>query len=187
MADNTSTHPAAEAPWQVFRFLVTFQRASLGSATQAGGGAVDVCQGGFAECTGLEATMEPKTIKAGGMNYGAAQRVGPVSFATVVLKRGMTSTRHLWEWFTRVAGGGSAYRLDVRIQILDGAGNPVLTWLLERALPVKFKAADLDARGTEIGIEELHLVHEGLRLEASGSGEGGGTAAPASSPPGAAT
>ena len=180
------TTPAAEAPWQVFRFLVTFQRATLPGTDAAGGsGAVDICQGGFSECTGLEATMEPKAIKAGGMNYGAAQRVGHVSFATVVLKRGMTSTRHLWEWFARVAGGASAYRLDVRIQMHNGRGEPVLTWLLERALPVKFKAADVNARGTEIGIEELHLVHEGLRLESSADGEGGGTAAPAAPAQGA--
>ena len=39
-----------------------------------------------------------------------------------------------------------------------------MRWALRRALPVKFKAADLDARGTEIGIEELHLAHEGLVL-----------------------
>jgi hypothetical protein len=29
-------------------------------------------------------------------------------------------------------------------------------------MPVKFKFADLNAKGTEVGIEELHLVHEGL-------------------------
>ena len=40
----------------------------------------------------------------------------------------------------------------------------ILTWGLDRAMPVKFKAADLNAKGAEIGIEELHLVHEGLRL-----------------------
>ena len=46
----------------------------------------------------------------------------------------------------------------------------MLTWVLERALPVKFKAADLNAKGTEVGIEELHLAHEGLRLELPGAG-----------------
>ena len=53
-------------------------------------------------------------------------------------------------------------------------GDPVLVWVVERALPVKFKAADLNARGGEVGIEELHLAHEGLRLEpapAPGAGE----------------
>jgi hypothetical protein len=31
-------------------------------------------------------------------------------------------------------------------------------------MPVKFKAADLNARGSEVGVEELHLAHEGLAL-----------------------
>ena len=41
----------------------------------------------------------------------------------------------------------------------------MLTWTLENAMPVKFKAGDLNARGTEVAIEELHLVHEGLKVE----------------------
>ncbi|HEY7490181.1 MAG TPA: phage tail protein, partial [Candidatus Tectomicrobia bacterium] len=48
------------------------------------------------------------------------------------------------------------------LSIFDTAGNGMMAWKLTRALPVKFKAADLNARATEVGIEELHLVHEGL-------------------------
>jgi len=51
--------------------------------------------------------------------------------------------------------------------MFDIAGNPVLTWHLNRAMPVKFKAADLNAKSTEVGIEELHLVHEGLSMSTS--------------------
>lgn len=146
-------------PLQVFRFHISFRRAG-----EAPGGPVEVCSGAFSECSGLEATMEPKVIKSGGANYGSAQRAGQVSFATVILKRGMTSTRDLWHWFQMVGGGGYAYRLSAEIAMQDTAGKPVLTWGLDNCLPVKFKAADLNARGTEIGIEELHLAHEGLRL-----------------------
>jgi phage tail-like protein len=110
--------------------------------------------------------MEPKVIKEGGSNYGNAQRMGRITFATVVLKRGMTPTRDLWKWFQLVAGGAYAYRLAVEIQMRDASGAPVLTWHLARALPVKFKAADFNARSTEVGIEELHLAHEGLTLAA---------------------
>jgi len=145
-------------PMQVFRFEVSFKRVGGGS------GAVDVCSGSFSECSGLEATMEPKVIKAGGANYGPTQRPGQVSFATVVLKRGMTRTRDLFRWFQMVAGGAYAYRLAAEIAVQDGQGRTVLTWGLDRCLPVKFKAADLNAKGAEIGIEELHLAHEGLRL-----------------------
>ncbi|MDB5274933.1 MAG: conserved hypothetical phage tail protein [Chitinophagaceae bacterium] len=140
---------------QVFRFELSFKRS---------GSPVPVCSGAFAECTGLEATMEPKVIKSGGENYGAYQRPGVVSFATVVLKRGMTKTRDLFKWFQMVNGGAYAYRLSAEIAMQNPAGETVVTWSLDNCLPVKFKAADLNAKGTDVGIEELHLAHEGLRL-----------------------
>ena len=145
-------------PLHTFRFLLRFTRSG------GEGGQEDVCGGAFAECSGLESSMEPKLIRAGGMNYGAVQRVGPVSFATVVLKRGMTRTPDLFRWYQLVAGGEYAWRLSAELVVLDSAGEPALTWGLDNCLPVKFKAADLNARGTDIGIEELHLAHEGLRL-----------------------
>lgn len=145
-----------------FRFHVSFRDA-------AGGAAVEVCQGAFAECTGLEATMEPKLIKVGGQNYGAVQRAGGVSFATVILKRGMGTTWPLFDWFQQVAGGAYALRRDAEIAMRNAADETVLTWGLDRCLPVKFKAGDLNARTGEVAIEELHLVHEGLRLFATGS------------------
>jgi phage tail-like protein len=149
------------APLHVFRFHVRF-------SSQASGESVAMCSGAFAECSGLEATMEPKVIKSGGVNYGAAQRVGAVSFATVVLKRGMTTTRDAFKWFQLVAGGAYAYRLSVEIAMQDAAGQDVITWALDKCLPVKFKASDLNARGSDIGIEELHLAHEGLRWVVEG-------------------
>lgn len=144
-----------------FRFHVRFSQTSQGAQQ---GNEVDICSGAFAECSGLEATMEPKVIRAGGMNHVPSQRVGQVSFATVVLKRGMTSTRHLWKWFEMVSSGAYATRMDVEIDVQNAAGETVLTWGLSQCMPVKFKAADLNAKGTEVAVEELHLVHEGLSL-----------------------
>jgi phage tail-like protein len=149
----------AVTPLQVFRFLVEFSQVSL--AENGTESTMNVCRGAFAECTGLEATMEPKTIKEGGRNYGAAQRAGQTTFATVVLKRGIGQA-HLWEIFNTVATGMFAPRMKVTITVFDLHGTGVLAWQLDRAMPVKYKFADLNARGAEIGIEELHLVHEGL-------------------------
>jgi len=147
-------------PFHVFRFHVAFRKDPLAAADP--GDEVPLCSGAFAECTGLEATMEPKVIKEGGRNYGAAQRAGPVTFATVILKRGMTTTRDLWKWFELVSGGGYAYRLAATVTLENVAGEPMLAWDLRKALPIKFKSADLNAKGTDIGIEELHIAHEGL-------------------------
>ena len=77
----------ALTPLQIFRFQVEFKTQAVLSGVTFD--QVQVCQGAFAECSGLEATMEPKVIKEGGRNYGVAQRAGGITFATVVLKRGI--------------------------------------------------------------------------------------------------
>lgn len=155
-------------PIQIFRFEVEFRENSIapGSPTSQ----VLLCRGAFSECTGLEATMEPKVIKEGGRNYGVVQRTGPVTFAPVILRRGMTYSRDLWRWFEHVCGGAVAHRLDVTISMKGDRNAPeVLAWHLTRALPVKFKAADLKGSGSEIAVEELQLAHEGLNLLRAGT------------------
>jgi phage tail-like protein len=170
------------APWQTFKFHVAFVREPIAARGGGSGASGDeaLCEGGFSDVSGLEASMEAKAIKEGGANYGAHQRAGQVTFATVILKRGMSSSRDLWGWWALFAGAGNpgggsgaatrtngafAHRLTVRITLMNAAAQAQLVWRLERAMPVKFKAADFNARATEVGIEELHLVHEGLFVE----------------------
>lgn len=159
--------PEAESPFAAFRFQVDFFES---------GSRISVASGAFSECSGLEATMEPKEINEGGRNYGTVQRVGPVTFAAVVLKRGLTSNWDLWRWFSKVAQGAYAYRLDAEITIRGpGASQsdaPRYVWMLENCLPTKFKGPDLSATGEQIAVEELHLAHEGLFLVEQESGGG---------------
>ncbi|GAB4191700.1 MAG: hypothetical protein OHK0022_05550 [Roseiflexaceae bacterium] len=156
------------APLPVFRFQVDFFESSAQPSNPGSQTSLAICSGAFSECSGLEATMEPFVIRPGGLNYGAVQRAGKVTFATVILRRGMTTTTHLWKWFALVNGTDRpayAYRLDVRVTVFDHAGTPRLRWKLARALPIKFKAADLNAMSINIGVEELQIAHEGLTLE----------------------
>jgi phage tail-like protein len=149
-------------PLHVFRFRVDVASEVISNVPGGNpppGGTVQMC---FAECTGLEATMEPKTIKEGGRNYGAAQRAGNVTFATVVLKRGVSDDPGLWTIFANATSGQYAARLQVTITLLDGNMGSILAWQLDQAMPVKFKFADFNGKASEVGIEELHLVHEGL-------------------------
>ena len=148
-----------DTPLGVFNFQVTFSQDPIeGGET----GPVTLCRGAFSELTGIEATMEPRVIREGGRNWGQVQRAGQVSFATVVLKRGITKTRDLWWWFELMGKGTYSARLKAEIEMRDVAGKRVMGWTLSHAMPVKFKTADFNARGADIGVEELHIVHEGL-------------------------
>jgi phage tail-like protein len=78
------------------------------------------------------------------------------------LKRGVSTDRGMWTIFNNTTSGQFAPRLQVTIMLLDGDQDPIMGWQLDQAMPVKFKFADLNGKGTEVGIEELHFVHEGL-------------------------
>jgi phage tail-like protein len=155
---------ASGPPLHVFNFEVSFFEADL--SRSATGDPLPLVQGAFAEVSGLESTMEAKNFREGGLNGFAHQRPGPVTHATVVLRRGVTRSRDLARAYDALAGGAYSKRLDVVIALRDGNAEPVMHFKLRRALPVKFKAADLNARASEVGIEELHLVHEGLEFAA---------------------
>jgi phage tail-like protein len=172
-----------------FRFKVVLYSAERagggsGSAADRGGDSAPgeiLCGGYFSEVSGLELNMEPRSIREGGHNWGEHQRSGPTKFATVVLKRGVTSVNDLWSWFdVTTRGANYGYRLIGEIEVMgnpstqvDKPGAPVrsvapstvLRWRLSNVLPVKFKGPDLSATASQVAIEELHLVHEGLELE----------------------
>lgn len=127
-----------------------------------------LCGGSFAEVSGLEASMEVKTIREGGRNWGEIQLSGQTSFSNVVIKRGITKVADLWSWFdicTRAAN--YQLRLNAEIDVLNPADTSqiLLKWKLTRALPIKFKGPELSATADQVAIEELELVHEGLVLE----------------------
>lgn len=159
------------SPMSVFRYRVDFHKTSLDDASS--GAAEPVCSGSFSEVTGFEASMEPHTIAEGGRNWGEVQRAGKTTFATLVLKRGMTDDRGLWRWFEGVANGGYAYRLNARVVVMApdqpaDEARGLIRWEFANCLPIKMKAADLSSTSTEVGIEELHLNHEGMRLMEAG-------------------
>jgi len=151
-------------PLPVFNFRIDFYQVDAkGKPTKT---QAPICSGRFSEASGLEATMEPKTIREGGRNFGELQRVGIVKFSTAILKRGLTKAPDLWTWFELVGRGKSGVRLSAKlVQLGPDAETPVMTWTMANALPVKFKAATYMAASSEVGVEELHFVYDDLALE----------------------
>jgi phage tail-like protein len=123
-----------------------------------------VCDAAFSECDGLEMTMEVKTIREGGNNTRQHRLAGPVAYGQLTLKRGMTGTFHLWDWFREVTVN-PALRADAEIVVFAVDGRTVLvSYLLTRCLPVKMKAPALSAASGGIAIEELQLAYETMTL-----------------------
>jgi phage tail-like protein len=152
---------------QTFRFKVTLTR------NNPGAGVATLGDGAFSDCSGLELESDVKEYLEGGRNDGVIRRVGRVKLVPLVLKRGMflpgsdgTADSALWDWLTgMVTGVLPVPRFDGEVEIHDRKGQRVTArWTFDRALPSKVTGPTLNAKTGEIAIEELHLVHEGLRL-----------------------
>lgn len=121
-----------------------------------------VCSAAFAECDGLEMTMEVKTIREGGNNARQIRMTGPVSYGQLTLKRGMTASFDLWEWFSSMQRF-PGLRADAEVVLYAPNHQDVRArFLLERCVPVKLKAPALNARDGMVAVEELQIAYEVL-------------------------
>jgi phage tail-like protein len=154
---------------QAFRFEVLLTLSGPGSPPETLG------NGAFAECSGLELEADVKEYQEGGFNNGVVRRVGRVKLQPLVLKRGMMvpdggqyADTAFWDWLTdTVSGTLPILRCDGQIRVSDPAGARwVAHWSFTGGLPLKVTGPALNAKTGEIAIEELHIAHEGLRLEA---------------------
>ncbi|MFF7282003.1 phage tail protein [Streptomyces griseorubiginosus] len=151
---------------QTFRFEVVLTRSGSDDGTPE-----RFTDGSFQECSGLELEADVKDYLEGGRNDGVVRRVGRVKLQPIVLKRGLFALdggadSALWDWLQgMVAGVLPIARYDGVIAVKDATGAETrATWRFVRGLPVKVTGPALNAKSGDIAIEELHIVHEGLRM-----------------------
>jgi phage tail-like protein len=121
-----------------------------------------LCNAAFAECDGLEMTMEVKTIREGGNNGRQIRLTGPYAYGQLTLKRGMTQSADLWSWFSATLADPSL-RANAEVVLLAADGSTERArFLLSRCLPVKLKAPPLNAKDGGVAVEELQLAYEAM-------------------------
>jgi phage tail-like protein len=117
--------------------------------------------GGFNEVTGLQAEIEVHEYREGGLNEYMLKRAGPVKYPPLVLKKGITDQRSLWDWYKQVMTG-TIERKNVSVLLLDSTGQERLRWNFEKAYPMKWDGPNLRGNANEIAVESIELAHNGL-------------------------
>ena len=121
-------------------------------------------QGGFTECTGLQAEVEVADYPEGGNNGFIHKLVGRTKFTNIVLKSGVTDSAALWEWFQEVSRG-HIKRKDVSVVLYNNEQAEVRRWNLRQAFPAKWVGPAFNATTPAVGIESLELAHHGFEVE----------------------
>ncbi len=128
------------------------------------GDSAPLVQASFAECDGLEMSMEVKTIREGGANDRAIRVASAINYSNLTLKRGMTHNFDLWKWFNRsIADPGLRASAEVVLLAANGSTEQA-RFRLHRCLPIKLKAPALNAKEGQIAVEEFQMAYEKLEL-----------------------
>lgn len=133
-------------------------------------GSIDQVDGTFLECQGFKRTQDAIEVcevtpqKWGTANNGRVIRTkipGNVKSGNLTLRRGMTSSMALWNWFQQVQEGKWAQqRKNASLSIYNQSGQEEARFELAGAWPTSYKLADVNARSTEIEIEEVEVAFE---------------------------
>jgi phage tail-like protein len=149
-------------PFTAFNFTVEINVPLIGPS---------LCNAAFSECDGLDMTMDVKSIREGGNNTQQIRMVGAVNYGVVTLKRGMTDSFDLWDWFDAQQHGNpsqlrNGLRADVNVSIQSSDHQTELVrFSLRKCLLTKLKAPALNGSSGMIAIEEMQLTYESMSLK----------------------
>ena len=89
---------------------------------------------------------------------------GLTKTSDVTLKRGLIGATDLFDWLKQVSNGDISVR-NVLIQLQnEDRSAVVLTWTLHRARIIKHTSGPLNAKGTDVAIEEIVLSYDRLDM-----------------------
>ena len=133
-----------------FYFKVTFSGFSAEDDTK------------FLEVSGLEKKMEYEPLEEGG-----SQRVfyipTRVSYKNLILKRGIFKGSGLTEWCDNTFENYAIELQDIQISLLDEQGNPLASWAVANAYPVKWSMSPFNSMKNEFAVESLEIAYESFK------------------------
>jgi phage tail-like protein len=123
----------------------------------------------FLEFKGLKATqqvVEACEVTSGG-RVVRTKIPGNIKYNNLILRRGMTNSLALWNWFDDVQNKQWGERRpegkNFYVRIFNQSGVPTARYEFENAWPTSYKIDPLSAKSTNFEIEELEIAFEQFR------------------------
>ncbi|ALG11448.1 phage tail protein [Kibdelosporangium phytohabitans] len=125
--------------------------------------------GTFLEVSGLSVQIDTEELVEGGQNQFTHKLPKQMKWPNLVLKRGITESNTLFDWFAKCSGeglesaGNKIERRHGSVELKDSTGNVVRSWDFTEAFPVKWSGPKLAATSKDLATEELEVCHCGFK------------------------
>ena len=145
-----------ERPYVQFNFLVDL-----------GDGNTDGPQAGFQEISGIGMEVTVSEYRTGNHKENSVMKITGMNKSTdVTMKRGVIGSLNLYKWLDDIRNGNQNALRTVTVTLMnEDHSDAVLAWKLMRARITKHTSGPLNARGTDVAMEELVLAYERLEME----------------------
>jgi phage tail-like protein len=117
----------------------------------------------FTELGPIQIETMTEEYAEGGNNFFVYRLPGHTRVGNVILKRGLTKTMELFNWYMQIVQG-KMDRRHMSVSVYDTQGATIARWDFINAFPVRWVGPQLQSDGGLIAIETLELAHEGLIL-----------------------
>lgn len=133
--------------------------ASFNFLVESGG----MLNAGFTECTGLGSENDAIDYREGNEDIVVRKLPGLKKYANVTLKRGVTLNQDFIQW-RKTVEDGNIERRDISIILLDEKRQEQVRYNLASAWPIKWTGPEFKAGASEVAVESVELVHEGVSI-----------------------
>jgi phage tail-like protein len=107
--------------------------------------------------------VEHKIIAQNGADTITRKQPGRLTWGDITLKRGLTGNIDFYNWIKSMTEGDpTASRRDGSIIMYDATGAPIAQWDIFQAWPSKVSGPTFSSDSSEVAVEEVTLVHEGI-------------------------
>ena len=121
----------------------------------------------FVEVGGLALEVATEEVPEGGENRFAQRYPGRAKYTDLVLKRGLLKSSEVWNWARQSIEELDVQPKDVDVTLLNADHEPLMTWHVVGAYPVKWSVSDLNATANSFVVETLTLAYRHFRLDKS--------------------
>lgn len=119
----------------------------------------------FQSVSGLNVELETEQIAEGGENRFKHRLPVRTKFTNIVLKRGLKVNSDLVKWCRDAVLDFNIVPTDMTIILLNEEHEPLQTWNVVHAWPVKWEVTDLNAEESKIAVESLELTYNYFNIQ----------------------
>jgi phage tail-like protein len=84
----------------------------------------------------------------------------------VTMKRGVVGSLNLYQWLNDIRNGSANALRNITVSLQNEDHSSVVqTWKLIRARIIKHTSGPMNAKGTDVAMEELVIAYERLEME----------------------